>query len=367
MVPPFFYEPPQGKIGLLNICTRLSEAGHEISVVTSKLPDTKAYEDFGGVKVFRVPTLYLPSIPYTIPLSMPKKIEQICKEHDIDILHGHAEQFITTFFAALAKRKLRLPLITTIHGMALTSGRPIIDGISKLYDMTCSKYTMKNSDRVILLAEHLRARAEYLGVPDHKIEVIPTGTDIEDLEIDKTLKKELKIRDEKVILYVGRLYPLKGIDYFIKACEDVLRVRDDIRFVFVGDGPSIKKIPNEEHFIPVGYRNDVKRFYSIADMFVLPSLSEGLPTSLLEAASHALPCIATDIGGAREIIKDENTGILIKPASNNELKNAILKMLEDEELSKKMGKNAQKHVKDNFSWEKTITKMTRVYEEVKGS
>ncbi|MEE8403075.1 MAG: glycosyltransferase family 4 protein, partial [Candidatus Hydrothermarchaeaceae archaeon] len=315
MVPPFFYEPPQAKIGLLRTAEMLSRKGHEISVITSKILDSKAYENFEDVQVFRIPTLYLASIPYTIPFSMPNRIVKICREYDIEILHAHAEQFITSLFAARAKKRLHLPLITSVHGMALTSGRPVIDGIARLYDMTCARYTMKNSDRVILLAEHLRARASYLGVPDHKIDVIPTGTEVENLETDEALKRELGIRDEKVVLYVGRLYPLKGINYFVKACKDVLTVHDDVKFVFVGDGPSMKKIPDDAHFIPVGYRNDVRRFYSIADVFVLPSLSEGLPTALLEAASYGLPCISTDIGGAKEILGDGSAGILVKPAS----------------------------------------------------
>lgn len=364
MVSPFFYEPPQAKIGLLRMTKMLSKKGHEVFVVTSKILNSIPYETFDGVQVFRVPTLYLANIPYTVPLSMPRRIAEICKENDIEILHAHAEQFITSFFAAMAKKKLHLPLITTVHGMALTSGRPLIDMMAGLYDTTFAGYTMKSSDQVVLLAEHLRARARHLGVSDSKIDVVHTGMDVESLQTDAVLKKELGIHDEKVILYVGRLYPLKGIDYFIKACRDVLQVHDDVRFIFVGEGPSMKKIPKDMHFIPVGYRKDVKRFYSIADMFVLPSLSEGLPTALLEAASHGLPCISTDVGGAREILGDGNAGILVEPASSSELKDAMLRMLEDETIPKKMGSDAQAHVRSHFSWEKTTARMVRVYERV---
>ncbi|MGJ0329327.1 glycosyltransferase family 4 protein [Aliarcobacter cryaerophilus] len=174
------------------------------------------------------------------------------------------------------------------------------------------------------------------------------GVDTEFFKNTKTLDEKELIRDkfkidkkDFVITFVGRIVKDKGINELIEAFINLSKKYNNLKLLLVGDYEEhLNPIKNEnkilidslESIITVGFQNDIRDFFSITDLFVLPSYREGLPNSLIEAGSFGIPLLATNINGCNEIIDDGITGILVEKKSAKKLEEAIDKLLEDKEL-----------------------------------
>ena len=174
------------------------------------------------------------------------------------------------------------------------------------------------------------------------------GVDTEFFKNTKTLDEKELIRDkfkidkkDFVITFVGRIVKDKGINELIEAFINLSKKYNNLKLLLVGDYEEhlnpIKKenkilIDSLDSIITVGFQNDIRDFFSITDLFVLPSYREGLPNSLIEAGSFGIPLLATNINGCNEIIDDGITGILVEKKSAKKLEEAIDKLLEDKEL-----------------------------------
>lgn len=205
----------------------------------------------------------------------------------------------------------------------------------------------------------------------YKTRIIPGGVYLENLPPEKKIKvinKKYGLGDKKVILFSGKLTPQKGVYYLIKAAKDI---REDI--YIIGDGPEKKKLEdlvykmklNNVHFL--GYMGDEKKaeleeFYYRSDIFVAPSVwDEPLGLVILEAMTCKTPIIATRKGGIPLAVKDGVNGILIRPKSSQQIAKACNKLLENDELRKKMGEAARKTVEQKFTWKKVAQKYIRIY------
>ncbi|MGH2278558.1 glycosyltransferase family 4 protein [Aliarcobacter sp. ERUVET-7] len=174
------------------------------------------------------------------------------------------------------------------------------------------------------------------------------GVDTEFFKNTKTLDEKELIRDkfkidkkDFVITFVGRIVKDKGINELIEAFINLSKKYNNLKLLLVGDYEEhLNPIKNEnkilidslDSIITVGFQNDIRDFFSITDLFVLPSYREGLPNSLIEAGSFGIPLLATNINGCNEIIDDGITGILVEKKSAKKLEEAIDKLLEDKEL-----------------------------------
>jgi len=206
-----------------------------------------------------------------------------------------------------------------------------------------------------------------LGVGDSKIYIIPNGVDAEyfkrsDVKIREQFREKLNLKNHVVGLYVGRIDPIKGLDLLLEALPSVVKLYPQFKLIIVGSGPykdnfeTLAKILQiDEYVIFVGGTRDVKKYYDIADIFILPSKSEGISNALLEAMSMELAVIATAIGGIPEVIKDLDNGCLTYPSSS-----AIAEKLElliaNKNLRDRLGNAARKSIIANFSIEKVVKK-----------
>jgi len=205
-----------------------------------------------------------------------------------------------------------------------------------------------------------------------KTRIIPGGVYLENFPADRKIKvinKRYKLDDKKVILFSGKLTPQKGVFYLIKAAQDI---KGDI--YIIGDGPEKKKLEdlayklklNNVHFL--GYmggeqREELEEFYYRADIFVAPSVcDEALGLVILEAMATKTPVIATRKGGIPSAVKDGINGFLIRPKSSRQIAEACNKLLENDELRKKMGNAARETVKEKFTWKKIAKKYLRIYQ-----
>jgi glycosyltransferase involved in cell wall biosynthesis len=202
------------------------------------------------------------------------------------------------------------------------------------------------------------------GIRSDKILLIPNGADLsrhdssqwpnEELE---ELRRSLGVSaTAKVVTTVGRLHIQKGHTYLIKAASQILDGYPDVMFLLLGDGeerPSIERQIEErglsEHFVLLGSRRDVPRVLALSDLFVLPSIDEGLPLAVLEAMAARLAVVATDVDGSREAVVDGETGLLVPKADANALAQGTLRLLADEARRHEMGLKGYQRANSRFS------------------
>lgn len=191
---------------------------------------------------------------------------------------------------------------------------------------------------------------------------------VEDNKSILSIREELGIdEDEIVITSTGRITQEKGFDILAETIRK-LHSTKKIRYIIVGNGEYFKTMQEElskeieaKTVFLLGYRNDIDRILSGSDIFVLCTLHETLSISLLEAAKHGLPLVATDVGGIPEIVKHEFNGLLTEKDSSNSVGIALNDLIEDEEKRRRLGVNAMKHIEDLFSSEDILGRIHNMY------
>lgn len=227
------------------------------------------------------------------------------------------------------------------------------------------KRIWKGAASIIANSMELKALALETA-PDVPVNIIYNGIDADEF---KPVQREE--RDRITILCIARLIPRKGIDYLIRALPAVIREHKEIRLVIVGEGNSeaeLKAMTTElkvaEHTDFKGYvgHDDLPALYGNADIFVLPSLWEGMSNTLLEAMASGLPVVVTDTGGTRELVRDN--GIIIPKEDPQAISEAILKLIDNQGLRIGMGKRSRE-ISLEFSWGKAAKQYLDYYEKCK--
>ena len=234
------------------------------------------------------------------------------------------------------------------------------------------------SHHFIAISEYVKQSAiRNFGIPEGKITVIHRAVSIEWMEPESSitlskLRHQLNLDGANpVLLNVGRLVPQKGQKYLLQAMPYILEEFPKSRLLIVGKGfmqdelsilRDKLKIEKQVNFL--GKRTDIKQLLQIADIFVFPSLFEGLGVALLEAAALGKPCIASNVGPVPEIIEDGKSGLLIRPRSPEALAKAIVQLAKNPKKSQSLGHQAQERVLKMFTIDQTIQKLQAVYTKV---
>jgi glycosyltransferase involved in cell wall biosynthesis len=212
------------------------------------------------------------------------------------------------------------------------------------------------------------------NLPEEKTSIIYNGIDIDEYQkpIDKNKKKgEIGIKeDEFVIGNIANLYPVKGQIYLLRAAKKVLKEIPNTKFLIIGRGELENELKREAQNLGIvsyvkflGFREDVKELYKIMDVFVLSSLTEGLPLSLIEAMASKVPVVATDVGGIPEVIDDGVNGLLVPPADPQAMAKKIICLLKDpfqaEEIKKQCFEKMQK-----FEIQSMLNKYEQIYSKI---
>lgn len=204
--------------------------------------------------------------------------------------------------------------------------------------------------------------------------VIPYGINFKKFkrrEKDKSLIKKLGVKGKIILISVGRLSPQKGFRYLIKTLKEVKKKRKDFKLLLIGDGEErenleklCKKLNLEEEITFLGKipHKILPKYYHLADIFVLPSLYESFGIVFLEAMASQLPIISTNTAAIPEIVSKE-VGILVNPKNIAELKKAIIKLMNDKRLRKRMGEKGEKVAK-NFDWNLVGRKMLEEFKSI---
>jgi glycosyltransferase involved in cell wall biosynthesis len=234
---------------------------------------------------------------------------------------------------------------------------------------------LRGADAIVCESDHFKHRLHQLGIPEDKISVLANGIDLENFKVgDKSsARQQLDLsQDKTIILNVGGMSPVKGQKYLIEAIPEILAKDQNVQFIFVGDGEerkALEALVNACELTPYVLftgmlkASEIPLWLHSADIFVLPSLSEGNPNVLLEAMACGLPIIATSVGGVPDMVRDEQEGLLVPPKSPQALAGRIITLIRDKALRDKLGQNGLKTVQDNYgTWEKQSAKLKIIYE-----
>lgn len=320
----------------------LLDEGHEVDIATNmtQYPLPNYYKDW-GCGVYQISCLRSPLSKGNI--DCVREIKKIVSEKHYDIVHCHTP--IAAACTRLACRKARkngTKVIYTAHGFHFYTGAPLKNWLLFYpVEILCSRWT----DVLITInkEDYERAKKKF---KIKTIEYVPgVGIDVgrfANNPTDKnTKRKELGIPENAyVLLSVGELNVNKNQQIVVRAVGDL---KDKtIHYVIAGKGDQdkalldlAKEVGIEDQFHLIGYRSDVPELYKMADVYILPSIREGLNVSVMEAMSSGLPCIVSDIRGNRDMIDEGKGGFLVDPLHQDSFKKAILSIREkNDEMSK---------------------------------
>jgi glycosyltransferase involved in cell wall biosynthesis len=379
-VHPFYpstaYQIKRGKIRY-DQDRRLVERGHKVYVISCKTFGAPLFERMGAIEIYRVPAVVLPVLEYPFPnlLMLYCLIAKIVQEKNIDIIHVMETGYLTSWPIVVLKKVLNKPVIITIvnfPGLSWSYGLFLVDFVGKAYTYTITRRILKIADEVILSATSLIEYVLRLGVSIDKTEVIHRGVDTQlfypNRERGRLLRKKFGLMDDDiVILFAGRLVPVKGVKYFVEVAMILLRDNKKLKFLVAGDGLLRGKYEKETEIYRsnvkfIGFRQDMPDVMNAADIFVLSSLSEGCPNAVLEACACAKPVISTNVGAAGDIILNGETGLLVESGDVCALKDALERVLSSLH-STKMGEKALQRVRKYFTWDVIMSKLEKVYSE----
>jgi len=235
---------------------------------------------------------------------------------------------------------------------------------------------MSFADRILSVSEDLKLHIVNLGIDKNKVHVVPNGVDIGKFKpAGKAHARSILNlpRDKNIVLFVGALRKIKGVDYLIEAAHSF--VDKDTYLFMVGRDDGLKKnlekrahelkIANYIKFTGPVNHEDIPLWISASDILVLPSLSEGRPNVILEALACEVPVVATDVGGIPELMVDGETGYLVPPKSPDELSRKINKLRDDKNRREKMGKFGRKCIiQRGLTWEAHAKTTVDIYQEL---
>ncbi len=295
-------------------------------------------------------------------------IREFIKKNRVDIIHCHG--YKSNFYGLLAS-KGQVPSVTTNHNW-LTAHWKL-----KTYCFLDSLW-IRFFDRIVAVSNEVKKDMLRYKIPEEKIRVIDNGIALErfaKLVETKNMKNRLGF-DEKIRIIgtIGSLVIEKGHIYLLEAARQILDVVKDLKFLMIGDGPLRKPLEEKseelgikKHVIFMGQRKDIPELLMAMDIFVLPSIKEGLPVALLEAMAAKRPVIATRVGAIPKVIENKDIGILVEPKDINELRDAIMNLINDPGRRNLLAREGFSRVCMDFSSDEMGKHYLKLYKEITNS
>jgi glycosyltransferase involved in cell wall biosynthesis len=369
--PSFEIDTLESKQGIFEYrqARELAKKGHEFKIISIRWRGQSDYEIASdNIEVYRIsPIFVFPRIRYPVPklLTISSKIKKLCEIWNPDIIIYSHLIYLTTLPIFWVKNVPNVPTIVTTDvypGISWFYGNKIVDYVGYLYSKYIGKRILNIADGVQLMNPRLEKDTIEMKIDTSKILVCSRGVDTEMFRpgtSENNLRNSLGVPENNIIImYAGRLDLVKGVNYLIYAAERILQNKSNVTFLIVGDGGLRQKYEQTAKslypgIIFTGWREDVPQIMKIADMFVLPSLSEGAPNVIKEACASGLPVIATDVGAIPRIIDNGETGILVKPRDVNGLVEALESLIDNPLMAQRMGEMGRKRIMEQYDW-KTI-------------
>jgi glycosyltransferase involved in cell wall biosynthesis len=297
------------------------------------------------------------------------RLAQFLRRERVSLVHAH--QYTPFFYGITARLLAGSPAVMfTEHGRHQPDYR-------RPKRVVANRLLLTRRDRVVGVGEAVRrALVANEGIPRERIQVIYNGVDLH--TFDRPLPDRDEVRKEigvgprdVVLLQVARLDYLKDHVTAVRTLERVVRERPEVKLVLVGEGPERGKIEQavrerrlEGQVIFLGLRNDVPRLLGAADLFLLTSVSEGIPVTLIEAMAAGLPVVSTNVGGVSEVVAEGQTGLLAPAGDDAALAEKVLYLAAQPERARQLGQRGRERAARLFSESQMHAGYVRLYREM---
>ena len=378
--------PPIVEGGLARHVRKLAEAlvqhGVAVHVLTRGREGDPAEEVRAGVRVHRVGEPDMPRDDLEAFLrwvaamndDMVAAGRELCERRSIDLVHGH-DWLVSRAAAALA-RGGHLPCLTTIHATEHGRHQGWVDRHPQSHIHAIERWMARRSDQLIVCSEFMREHViAVFGVDPDRVEVIPNGIDVADLEpIDDLagLRARFAAPTERLVLMIGRLVYEKGFQTALDALPSVIERVGGVRFVVAGSGTHEAELRRQAerlgllaHGTFLGWMGDelLHSLYRIADVCVVPSIYEPFGLVALEAMASGCPCIVADTGGLREVVPNDDVGLRFRSRDPRSLARMLAWVLANPALRYRLVCEGAEHVA-RFDWADVAARTEAVYREL---
>jgi len=360
-----------------NLSKELVKKGHGVTVYTTDAFKAKnrireGEEVIDGIKVRRFKNLSN-TIAYNHNIFLSPGILLGAKRRlkSFDIIHMHEYRTIQNIIVHRYAMKYGIPYVLQAHGSLpriMSKKR-----LKQVYDNLWGCKLLKDASRVIAVTKTEVEQYRNMGISEDKVEIIPNGVDLSEFE---SLPERGEFRrkyglgdDQRIILFLGRIHKIKGLDLLVKAFADLSKPLNDIKLVIVGPDegylPSLKtlvadlEISDKVLFTGPLYGQEKLNAYVDADVYVLPSYYETFPLTVLEACACGTPVILTDRCGIAGTI-DGQAGLVV-PYDEGKLLNSLKYMLNNDKARQDFSNNGRSLVQQQFSWEKIAEQVEELY------
>ncbi|MFA6269318.1 MAG: glycosyltransferase family 4 protein [archaeon] len=357
-----------------NLSKELVNFGVETNIICSGVRGQKEFEETNGFRVHRLKPIpgKISELCFHLPFNLAAMEKANSVQKDIFQFHN--------FYCFWMQKQIFEPNVLTVHGcdVEIYKNVPLwplqmpLKRVKSWWDikrtLLLSERMCRNADMVVGVANAVSDEVKQnFGV--NKVKTIYNGID---LDIFKKTKAGVfeNYPDTFNLLFVGRVVPLKGLEYLFEALNGI----DNVKLFIAGEVTGVskryfdiilKKINNKNKVVLLGIisNNDLPKYYSSADCFILPTLAEGLPKVVLEAMACGCPVITTDVSGNSEIVT-EKTGYLVKPFSSIELRDAIIYLMNNTKDAHKRVLCAKEMVNSKFSWKNAAKGYADLYKDL---
>jgi glycosyltransferase involved in cell wall biosynthesis len=343
---------------VLSLARGMKKRGHSVYVASSGGQCLSRFRQ-EGIGYIPIPIKTKKELSPKILASRFKLLAQL-KEQRIEIMHVNSRT--TQVLGALLNRKSGITCVSTCHGFFKRRFLRLV--------FPCW------GQKIIAISEPVKEHlVKDFKIEDKKIAVIHHGIDMTIYQAPSSgyqaqRKKELGLSAGPVVGIVARLSDVKGHIYLIQAMKDVLKKVPQAQLLMVGEGKEKERLTKltrrlgmQQNVFLINSAIDTAEVLSAMDIFVLPSLQEGLGLSLMEAMAMGLGAIGSDVGGIRSLIQDGSSGLLVKPRDAVALSAAILELLQNPDKARSLGEQARFFIRNSFSLDKMVLDTERVYSE----
>jgi glycogen(starch) synthase len=361
------------------IATELRKRGHEVTVITSDDIDVgkksigRNMDVVNGIKVYRYPLLFRRMIrEYWFVSGVTRALKNL----HADVVHTHGYRCLSSCVAAYWCKRNKVPVILTPHG--IYPPRSLGNALIKFaYDYSLGNLLLKLSNKIIALTGNNRQLLLKIGAPKDKVVIIPNGVDTakyEKVRLNSNVRKRSN-SDERVLLYVGRIDWNKGLEKVVEALPMIIKEFGRTRFLIVGPDYAgysenllylARKLRVYNSIVMTGRvsEEELLLYYSMADIFVFPSIYEGLSLSLLEAMAGYIPVVSSKSGGTGDVLVNGVHALLLDDCSPQKIFTHVSTLLHEPKLAKKLQENAFDLVYKKYSWKNVVNKIETLYNEV---
>lgn len=367
-VSPYFFPYIGGQERYVqSLSQALVDLGHSVEIFTSDYPKSTEHEKLRKIRIRRFHCL---ARPLNNPITPTMLFHLRNRFDDFDLVHTHNEHGFPSLCCSMVRPLTKVPLLVTCHGR-LRYDQQTKDLVERVFSQTFCARVFKTADRVLAMSDQDAEYIHSLGASKENIRVIPNGVNLGHYSQIEELPRQFSFQDKKLVLFVGPLIKRKGPHVLVQAIPQIVKEYPETVFLFIGKGnykseveELSKKLGVEEYTCFAGYvpESRLHAFYSRSDIFVLPSISEALPYTVLDALAFSKPVVTTLLPGMKENFTEG--AILIPPKDVNALARSLITLLGDERYCKELGAKGRKLVETRFDFDVVVRKILNVYEEL---